>query len=91
MAINQFPCLGIAGELYMPSTGRALKTIRPAYLLVSQLEIYWDVTSSKCFHYPLDHIWLGDTLHSRWGCDSVPCLSVGKLGSRAGKTPYLRI
>ena len=47
MAINQSPCLGIAGELYMPSTGLALKTIRSAYSLVSQLELYWVVTSSN--------------------------------------------
>ena len=32
-----------------------------------------------------------DALHSRWGCDSAPCLDVGKLGFRAGKIPPLRI
>ena len=48
-------------------------------------------TASRYFHYPLDHMWLGVTLHSRCGCDSAPWLRVGKPGSRADKTPYLRI
>lgn len=33
---------------------------------------------------------LGDTLHSGWGYNSAPVLSVGKSGIRAGKNPHLR-
>lgn len=31
-----------------------------------------------------------DTFHEGWGCDSTPCLGIGKPGSRAGKAPHLR-
>ena len=32
-----------------------------------------------------------DALHSGWGCDSVLCLGVGKLGFRASRIPHLKI
>lgn len=40
---------------------------------------------------PSGKIGLEDTLHSRWGSDSAPCLRMGKPGSRASKSPHLRI
>ena len=48
-------------------------------------------TSSRCSPSSSGQIWPGDILHSRLGCDSAPCLGMGKGGSRAGKTPCLRI
>ena len=32
-------------------------------------------------------MWAADTFHSELGCNSAPCLSMGKSGSTADKTP----
>ena len=60
--------------------------------LLPLTQVPLDCTVSRSCSLPFWSDGPEDTVHRGWGCDSAPCLWVGKLGSkRAGKTPHLRI
>lgn len=53
----------------------------------SWLEHHWATLLPEVIASSSGKIGLEDTHHSGWEYDSAPCLGVGKLGSRANKTP----
>lgn len=57
-------------------------------LLWAQTQL--DCTASRVVSSPSGKMGLEGTLLNTWGCDSAPCLSVGKSNPRAGKIPPLR-
>lgn len=71
------------------TTGFALRVISSVCL-----PLYSGATGLHCFQESLPALsvrWGRRTLHSRWDCDSAPCLGMGKPGSGAGRTPCLII
>ena len=89
LAMNWPPYLCITQETSIQRTDFALGG--SVLSIASPLECCWATQVSGVPSSPSGHIKLRDTLHRRWGYDLVSCLDAGKLYSRAGKTPCLRI
>lgn len=57
----------------------------------SWFKCYWTTQLPAILASLSGQMWLGDTLHSDWGCDSAPGLDMGKLDSRAVKTSSFEV